>query len=55
MRQDFQMVEATEMLEMAFVRLQRCKCRTMPVIRNGRLSGLLTMENVGEFLSIHSP
>ena len=26
----------------------------MPVIRNGRLSGLLTMENVGEFLSIHS-
>ena len=54
MRRDFQMVEATEMLELAFVRLQQCKCRTMPVIQNGRLSGLLTMENVGEFLSIHS-
>ena len=54
MRRDFQMAEATEMLEMAFVRLQHCKCRTMPVIRNGRLLGLLTMENVGEFLSIQS-
>ncbi len=53
-RRDFQMVEATEMLELAFVKLQNCKCRTMPVTRNGRLLGLLTMENVGEFLSIQS-
>lgn len=54
MRRDFQMVEATEMLELAFVRLQQCKCRTMPVVQNGRLSGLLTMENVAEFIRIHS-
>jgi len=43
-----------EELEKAFLRLQRCKCHTMPVMENGKLSGLLTMENVGEFMMIHS-
>jgi predicted transcriptional regulator len=54
MRQDFQSVEATEMLQSAFARLQECECHTMPVLSHGKLIGLLTMENVGEFMMIHS-
>jgi predicted transcriptional regulator len=54
MQSEFQPVEPNEMLEAAFRRLQECECRTMPVLRNGRLLGLLTMDNVGEFLSIQA-
>ncbi len=52
MRREFQTVEPGEMLEMAFTRLQTGDLFTMPVIRNGNLVGLLTMDNVGEFMRI---
>lgn len=52
MRREFQTADSFEMLENAFTRLQECQCHTMPVIHNGELVGLLTMENVGEFLAI---
>jgi hypothetical protein len=42
------------MIEFAFQRLQGCHCHTMPVLRHGRLVGLLTMENVGEFISVQT-
>ena len=42
------------MLETAFQRLQECSCHTMPVLRNGSLVGLLTMENLGEYFMIQS-
>lgn len=54
MRRDFQVVDANEMLEPAFARLQACDCHTMPVTNNGQLVGLLTAENVGEFLMIQA-
>jgi Zn-dependent protease len=54
MRQDFQTADSYEMLETAFVRLQACQCYTMPITHNGTLVGLLTMDNVGEFLAIQS-
>jgi Zn-dependent protease/CBS domain-containing protein len=54
MRRDFVTVDAHEMLEAAFQRLQACDCHTMPVVRDGRLTGLLTMDNIGEFLSLHA-
>jgi CBS-domain-containing membrane protein len=54
MQRDFQTVEASEMLETGFRRLQDCQCRTLPVTRNGRLAGLVTMENLGEFMMIQS-
>jgi hypothetical protein len=38
----------------AFQRLQDCQCHTIPVLRRGSLIGLLTMDNVGEFLSVQS-
>ncbi len=54
MQRDFQMADSFEMLETAFARLQACACHTLPVTRNNSLVGLLTMDNVGEFLAIQS-
>ena len=54
MRGDFEVVDAAEMLDTAFARLQSCNCHTLPVTSRGTLVGLLTMENVGEFLLIQS-
>jgi len=54
MQRDFEVVDAGDMLELAFARLQSCGCQTLPVVRNGRLVGLLTADNVGEFLMIQT-
>lgn len=54
MSKDFQVADAFEMLETAAARLQECGCHTMPVVRNGQVVGLVTMENIGEFLMIQS-
>ena len=44
----------SEMVEAAFLRLQHSDCRSMPVLRDGRLLGMVTSENVGEFLMIQA-
>lgn len=54
MRRNFETVDSSEMLETAFARLQACECRTLPVMHGGRLAGLVTMDNVGEFLMIQA-
>lgn len=54
MDRKFETVDPGEMLELAFRRLQNCECRTIPVLHRGLLVGLLTMDNVGEFLAIQS-
>lgn len=54
MRRDVRFADAFEMLEAVSNRLQECSCHTMPVLRNGELVGLVTMENIGEFLMIQS-
>ena len=54
MKKDIQVVDAGEMLESAFQRLHSCECHTIPVVSRGRLAGLITMENVGEFLMIQA-
>lgn len=54
MRRDFCTAQAGEMLEPVFARLGQEQCRTMLVLRDGQLVGLLTMENVGEFVMIES-
>jgi Zn-dependent protease/predicted transcriptional regulator len=47
-------VEDTAMLEEAFRKMQESECTTVPVVRNGELVGLLTLENVGELMMINS-
>jgi Zn-dependent protease len=54
MRREFEVVDGADMLDTAFARLQSCNCHTLPVTNRGVLVGLLTMENVGEFLRIQS-
>jgi Zn-dependent protease len=54
MRTDYSTVDAPGMLESALVTMQTCGCETLPVMRDGRLVGLLTKHNVGEFLAIQS-
>ena len=54
MRRDFELVHPGDMLEPAFARLQECNCHIFPVMQDDRLVGLLTAENVGEFMMIQS-
>ncbi len=54
MRRDIVTAQAGDMLEAAFQRLSACECHTVPVLSFGRLVGILTMENVGEFLMIQA-
>jgi len=54
MRRDFLTTDYTGMLESAFQRLRECRCHTMPVIHEGRLVGLLTMDNLGEYFLIQA-
>lgn len=50
----FEQADPGEMLDTVFARLEGCNCRAIPVVRQGSLVGMLTMENVGEFLAIRS-
>ncbi len=52
MTKDFSTADPFETLERAFFRLQECECHSMPVVHRGQLVGLLTPENVGEFLML---
>lgn len=54
MQKDFEVFDSHDMLELAFARLQECQCQSAPVVHDGRLVGLLTMDNVGEFLMIQA-
>jgi len=54
MHREFQQVDPSETLEGAFQKLQSCQCHTLPVVQGGQIVGLLTMENVGEFIMIQS-
>ena len=54
MRQNFTEVDSHDMVESALMRLQENGSKTLPVVHNGQLVGLLTSENVTEYLMIRS-
>ncbi len=54
MRRDFKTADPSEMLEPALIRLQSCNCHALPVVRGGRLLGVLTLDNVGELLMVEA-
>jgi len=54
MQTEFATVGLFDMLETAFKRFTECACQTLPVLHYGKLVGLITMDNVGEFLAIRS-
>lgn len=50
---DFRTSTPDEDLERALVRFDSCECPSMPVLdEHGQLVGLMTMENLGEFITI---
>ena len=54
MRRECPTAEASEMLEAVLARLQGHDCHTVPITERGALIGLVTMDNVGEFLMIQA-
>jgi Zn-dependent protease/predicted transcriptional regulator len=46
--------EAGEMVESVLARLQEDDCRVLPVTRDGELIGVLTTENLGEYILIQT-
>ena len=53
-QQSFTIADADEMIEGALQKLSRCQCHTLPVLRDGQLVGLLTKDNISEFVRIQA-
>lgn len=54
MRRDFLTADRAELLENVFRRLAECECHTLPVLHEGRLIGLVTTGNLGEYFLIQA-
>lgn len=54
MRRDFTAISENEPLETAIARMRESGSRSLPVVRDGYLVGLLTVENIGELLMLRS-
>lgn len=54
MQSQFETADPNEMLETVFARLNARDCHSLPLVRNGQLAGILTMDNVGEFLMVQA-
>jgi len=50
----YQSVDSNDMLEEVSRKMQTQDCHTLPVVHHGELVGLITMENIGEFMMIRS-
>jgi hypothetical protein len=54
MTERFETGVPADMLDLVLARLRSCHCRTLLVPEGGELVGILTMDNVGEFLMFQS-
>jgi CBS-domain-containing membrane protein len=55
MRRELPVVRPNDPFEKALCQMQACGCPALPVVdRAGRLLGLVTPENVGEMMLVHS-
>jgi Zn-dependent protease/CBS domain-containing protein len=54
MRQEYPIVSARETLQAALDKLRQSDCRVLPVMEKGKLLGLFTLENLGEFLLVRT-
>jgi Zn-dependent protease/predicted transcriptional regulator len=52
MQKEFLTASPDETLEKAFARLQNTACPALPVLTDGKLVGIVTAENVGEYLLV---
>ena len=51
MEKSFAATAPNEMLDAALTRLQQCACQTLPVLRDGQLAGVLTVESIGSLVA----
>ena len=54
MGREFQTAGPDDPVEEALTRLKSCACHAMPVVRGRELLGVLTTENVGEFIMLRA-
>ena len=54
MQRDFRAAAPEEPVEEVLSRLESCGCHALPVVRGRQLLGVLTTENVGEFVMVQS-
>ncbi|HZQ70773.1 MAG TPA: site-2 protease family protein [Terriglobales bacterium] len=54
MREDFPVASPSEPLQSVFTRLYESEAATVPIVENGRLVGLITLENMTEYMMIRA-
>lgn len=54
MEREFQQAAPGESAEVVLTRLRSCGCHSLPVVADGRLLGVLTMDNVGEYVMVQA-
>jgi CBS domain-containing protein len=54
MRSDCHLVTESEMLEKSYEMLRQDNCSTLPVVREGRLVGMITLENIAEWVMVNT-
>jgi Zn-dependent protease/predicted transcriptional regulator len=54
MDRDFQQASPQEPADEVLARLKACGCHSLPVVRDGILLGVLTMDNVGEYVMVQA-
>lgn len=54
MDRDFQQASPHEPADDVLARLKSCGCHSLPVLRDGQLLGVLTMDNVGEYVMVQA-
>jgi CBS domain-containing protein len=54
MRKEYPIISSSDALQTAVEKLQDPECRVLPVMEAGRLVGLFTLENLGEFVLVQS-
>jgi Zn-dependent protease len=52
MRRDCGCVDDADSLESTYRRMKETGCRTLPVVRGGELIGMISLENIGEWMMI---
>jgi Zn-dependent protease/predicted transcriptional regulator len=54
MHKGFEVVAPDDPVEVALARLRTCDCNALPVVRGKELLGVLTLDNVGEYVMIQA-
>ncbi|HJQ19599.1 MAG TPA: site-2 protease family protein [Gemmatimonadaceae bacterium] len=54
MTREFLQAQPDEMADEVLARLKACGCHSLPVVHNGELLGVLTMDNVGEYVMVRA-